>query len=48
MKINLLRPTLAAHGVNLVAVGVEDLGAEEFVQGGFFDGGEEESEGTRL
>ena len=30
---------LDTHGVNMVAVGVEQLGAEEFVEGGFFKGG---------
>ena len=39
MKISLLRPTLDAHGVNMVAVGVEQLGAEEFVEREFFKGG---------
>ena len=40
MKINLLQPTLEAHGVKMVAVGLEQLGADEFVERGFFDGGE--------
>lgn len=38
MRISTLRPTLDAHGVKLVAVGLEQLGAEEFVEQRFFDG----------
>ena len=40
MKISLLRPTLDAHDVKMVAVGLEQLGADEFVERGFFDGGD--------
>ena len=47
MKISLLRPTLDAHGVNMVAVGVEQLGAEEFVEREFFKGGGSERWGWR-
>ena len=39
VKISLLRPTMDAHNINMVAVGVEQLGAEEFVERGFFKGG---------
>lgn len=28
-----------ANGVNMVAVGLEQLGAEEFIEGKFFEGG---------
>ena len=28
-----------ANGVNMVAIGLEQLGAQEFVDGDFFDGG---------
>ena len=28
-----------ANGVNMVAIGLEQLGAQEFVEGAFFDGG---------
>jgi hypothetical protein len=27
------------NGVNMVAIGLEQLGAQEFVDGNFFDGG---------
>lgn len=39
MKISTLRPTLDAANVKLVAVGLEQLGVEEFVEQRFFDGG---------
>ena len=39
MQISQIKPQLAAHGVNLVAVGLEQLGVEEFVEKKFFDGG---------
>ena len=39
VKLNLLRPALEANGVKMVAVGLEHLGAEEFVEQKFFDGG---------
>ena len=35
----MLRPTLEEKGVKLVAVGLEQFGAREFVEGQFFDGG---------
>lgn len=38
MKISTLRPTLDAANVKLVAVGLEQLGVEEFVEQRFFDG----------
>lgn len=28
-----------ANGIEMVAIGLEELGAEEFVEGKFFDGG---------
>ena len=28
-----------SNGVNMVAIGLEHLGGQEFVDGGFFDGG---------
>lgn len=48
MKISLLRPTLDAHDVKMVAVGLEQLGADEFVERGFFDGGEGTGERGRV
>ena len=39
MQISMIKPQLAAHGVNLVAVGLEQLGVEEFLERKFFDGG---------
>ena len=39
MQISLIKPQLAAHGVDLVAVGLEQLGVEEFLEKKFFDGG---------
>lgn len=39
IKLSLLRPTMDANNVNMVAVGLEQLGAEDFVAGKFFDGG---------
>lgn len=38
VKLSLLRPSLEANGVKMVAVGLEQLGAEEFVEQKFFDG----------
>lgn len=38
VKLSLLRPALEANGVKMVAVGLEQLGAEEFVEQKFFDG----------
>lgn len=38
-KLSALRPTMDANGVNMVAIGLEQLGAQEFVDGDFFDGG---------
>ena len=35
----MLRPTLQENGIKLVAVGLEQFGAREFVDGQFFDGG---------
>jgi len=34
-----IKPLLATNGVNLVAVGLEQLGVEEFIERKFFDGG---------
>ena len=28
-----------ANGINVVAIGLEHLGEQEFIDGGFFDGG---------
>ena len=39
VKISILRPTLDAANVKLVAVGLEQLGVEEFVELRYFDGG---------
>lgn len=39
MQISLIKPLLAAHGVDLVAVGFEELGVKEFIEKKFFDGG---------
>jgi prostamide/prostaglandin F2alpha synthase len=38
VRISTLRPTLDANGVKLVGVGLEQLGAEEFVKQRFLDG----------
>ena len=38
-KLSALRPTMDANGVNMVAIGLEQLGAQEFIDGNFFDGG---------
>lgn len=38
VKLSLLRPTLEANNINMVAIGLEDLGAREFLDGGFFSG----------
>ena len=38
-KLSTLRPQLDAANVRSVAVGHEDVGAEDFVKGKFFDGG---------
>lgn len=39
LQISTIKPLLAANGVNLVAVGLEQLGVEEFIERKFFDGG---------
>ena len=39
LQISIIKPLLAANGVNLVAVGLEQLGVEEFIERKFFDGG---------
>jgi len=39
MQISLIKPLLEAHGVGLVAVGLEQVGVEEFIERKFFDGG---------
>ena len=39
-RISTLKPEFDAAGVSLVAVGFEELGVQEFVDGKFFDGGE--------
>jgi len=39
LQISVIKPLLTANGVNLVAVGLEQLGAEEFIERKFFDGG---------
>ena len=39
MQISQIKSLLAANGVNLVAVGLEQLGVEEFIKKKFFDGG---------
>ncbi len=46
-KLSALRPTMDANGVNMVAIGLEQLGAQEFVDGNFFDGGVFERERER-
>lgn len=38
-KLSTLKPTMDANGVNMVAIGLEQLGAQDFVNGNFFDGG---------
>ena len=38
MRRSALKDELASHGVALVAVGLEELGLEEFLEGGFFTG----------
>ena len=37
--MSLLRATMDANGINMVAVGLEQLGADQFVEAKFFDGG---------
>ena len=37
--ISLLKPLLDKHNVSLVGVGLEELGATQFVELGFFKGG---------
>ena len=37
-EISALKPALDAAGVRLIGVGVEPLGVEDFIAGGFFDG----------
>lgn len=37
-QISELRPTLDAHGVRLIGIGLEDVGVQEFVDEKFFDG----------
>ncbi len=39
IKLSFLQPTMRANGVNMVAVGMELTGAEEFMDAKFFDGG---------
>ena len=39
MVISRLKPLLDRHNVSLVGVGLEELGATEFVELGFFKGG---------
>lgn len=39
MQISQIKPLLAANGIDLVAVGLEQLGVEEFMKKKFFDGG---------
>jgi len=41
LQISVIKPLLKANGVNLVAVGLEQLGAEEFIERKFFDGGKD-------
>ena len=38
IRCSALKDELAAHDVALVAVGLEELGMEEFLEGGFFNG----------
>ena len=38
-QINMIKTLLTINGVNLVAVGFEHTGAEEFIKRKFFDGG---------
>ena len=37
-EISAIKPTLERHGVKLFGVGVEELGAQEFIDGKFFFG----------
>ena len=37
--MSLLWATMDANGINMVAVGLEQLGADQFVEAKFFDGG---------
>ena len=39
MQISQIKPQLTANGVNLIAVGLEKIGVEEFMEKKFFDGG---------
>ena len=39
LQISVIKPLLAANGIKLVAIGLEQTGAEEFIEKKFFDGG---------
>jgi len=39
LQISLIKPLLTANGVNLLAIGLEYTGVEEFIERKFFDGG---------
>lgn len=39
MQVSQIKPQLTANGVNLVAIGLEQIGVEEFIKKKFFDGG---------
>ena len=38
-EISALLPILEKHNVRLIGIGLEPIGAEEFIQGDFFKGG---------
>ena len=39
-ELSSLKPALEGAGCRLIGVGLEPLGMEEFIQGGYFTGGE--------
>lgn len=38
-ELSELQPILKRHDIDMVGVGLEDFGAQEFLDGKFFDGG---------
>ena len=43
LDLSSIKPQLDAQGIGLVGVGVEELGVQAFVDGKYFDGGNENS-----
>lgn len=38
-QLSTIQPQLAANNVRLIGIGLEEVGVEQFIQGGFFTGG---------